>query len=254
VSGRASAVDSAMLAAQASAQADADRHFGDAAATPWRPARSDGARRRRAAVWIALLSLALFAVASAMRWFGSAEARVSPQSAAAPVAVMDATTGGPAPHEAAPMPVDQPSPPPSMRVERRGGLWHIDADGVAREAAVRQLAQTTGSTITGSPAALATARPLRLHWRGNDLARAWAMVLTDHVSFATQCGALRCQVWLVDPPAKAGAIANRKGLALAGRTPYGSAAAPKAPITTADVISTVAPSDSTDPRVAAHHD
>lgn len=233
---------------QAQARAEAERFFGDGPVVAWRPSSHwslPTLRWRRTLELAAAGCLAVAAIAAGVGW--TRDDAILPELHAVPDRaddVVDAPPAAPAPARAAQAP--PPSPLPTLNITRRGAEWRIEAVGVSRLVAAQRLAQASGSALLGDTAQLAGARPLHLDWHGRDAAGAWQAVLGQEVSFAAQCGAVRCRVWIIEASAK-------------GPLPMQDAAPIAPPTTTtatATVEATAAPprSDSPDPRIAAHHD
>jgi hypothetical protein len=173
------------------AQADANRFHGGAAPVPWCPQRRRVAARRGL---LAALALALGAgvAGGGARQGGDPEVALSIVHAAGPVAApMVEPAPTPAPHAAA------PHAPRRASLQRDGAALTIDVAAMPLADAVQRLAALTGSRLVGDPAVLAAARPLTLAWRGTDPAAAWHAVLRDEASYAIECMAARCRVWLL---------------------------------------------------------
>jgi hypothetical protein len=184
------------------AQADADRFHGGALPLPWCPQRRRVAARRGL---LAALALALGAgVAGGVARQGSDPVvAVSIAQAAAPVEAPMV--------EPAPTPAPQITVTPAPRratLHRHGAALTIDVAAMPLADAVQRLAALTGSRLIGDPAVLAAARPLTLAWRGADPAAAWHAVLRDEASYAIECTAARCRVWLLGAAALGAAPAN----------------------------------------------
>ena len=235
----------------AQAQAEAERFFGDGPIAAWRPssARAEPTSSSRRALWLVaagcLVVPALVAVAAGAGWARNDDTR--PESPASSD-LADDVTDEPL-HVQLPTPVMQTMPAPlasaTLNITRRGAEWRIEATGVSRLVAAQRLAQSSGSTVFGDIAPLAANRPLRLSWQGHGVASAWQAVLGPEVSFATQCGTVRCRVWILE------AGRNGQGPAPTPRVP--STIVPAAPVT-GELAAPPPPSDSAEPRIAAHHD
>lgn len=235
--------DNPLARMQARAQADADRHFGDGPVAPWQPLSAVQAPTPwRWRPWLAAAAgLALAALAAGAAWRGALDSRPEPTQDV--VEALPALPLPPRPAPAAPV----VAPASTLNIARQGAEWRIDAVGVTRLAAAQRLAQASGSSLSGDVAPLALGRPLQLQWHGRDVATAWQLVLGSGVSFATQCSAARCRVWVVD----AGTLAPEAASAQPSAKPL---ATPAAPDTALNASPPPTPSDSADSRVAAHHD
>ena len=200
-------------------------------------------RLRRALALAAASCLAGIAIAAGVGWIRDGDALPEPRAASTPADdIIDAPPAAPVPTRA----VQAPPPPlssPMLNITRRGAEWRIEAVGVSRLVAAQRLAQASGSPMFGDVALLAAAHPLHLRWQGRGAASAWQAVLGQEVSFATQCGAVHCRVWII------GASATEQDPAPTPRLP------PLTPPAMVDVAAAPPPpSDSPEPRIAAHHD
>lgn len=240
---------------QAAAQADADRFFGDMPARPW-PAGDDGPARSR---WPWVLSAAALLILAAAAWASTQyiDDLTTPRDKydMPPPRETASLTGdpdedlvdepAPAPKPASPSPVQPGSTQFSVSRQRRE--WHIEAHGASRLRVAQALAEATGSSLRGDLSLLNAAWPLDLRWQGHRAAQAWQAVLGQELSFLTQCSGSRCSVWLL----QAGDTTDTTFRLAPPRPviPVPSAATSElAPMPAAQ------PSDSADPRVAAHHD
>ncbi|MBL0726233.1 hypothetical protein [Piscinibacter sp. HJYY11] len=243
---------------QAQAQAEADRFYGDGPAIPWHAGEA-GDPRATWGWWVLGGALAIAVLATLVRFF---EAGTDTATHAAPES--------PAGHAAVASPlgnpdedlVDEPAPSSSpsaatvqtrpghshVAVTRQGREWQIEASGAARLLVAQRLADASGSSLRGDLAVLAAARPIDLNWRGRSTAQAWQAVLGPGLSFVTQCGGSRCRVWLLQgqEPGTAFPLPTRPPI------PLPAVDVPATNTTLASASSR--PSDSADPRVAAHHD
>lgn len=183
------------------AQADADRRFGDGPVPPWEPPPVLSATTRRRLAAVALASALATALLVAM-----AVAKTGPAAEAAPAASMPPVPAvaphededqEPANDETPPAPVPSPAAPSGVELERRGALWHLSAQGAERHAVLMRLAEASGSTLHGTPDAVASTRPVHLHWQGRSLAQLWPLVLGPELNFALQCRRERCEVWIL---------------------------------------------------------
>ena len=240
---------------QAAAQADADRFYGDTPAQPWQPG-DDGLAPSR---WPWVLAATLVFIVSAAAF--ATTRYVDDLTTSRP------TLGPTPPHEAASLTgdpdddlIDEPLPAPSpavrapvapgstqFSVSRQRREWHIEAHGASRLLVAQRLAEATGSSLRGDLSLLGATRPLDLQWQGRRAAQAWQAVLGQELSFLTQCSGSRCSVWLL----QAG-DANDAAFRLPPPRPViplPSAATPEPA-----AMPATHPSDSADPRVAAHHD
>lgn len=270
MSGNAPFVPSLPPEVQQQALAEAERFYGAGPIAAWQPAprwswpgTSSRALKAALAVTLALAALAAAGVA-AMHWgwpTADAQSAFDLRAALASTGTDDTGSIGGAddPHDThdtnddvidEPPPVSRPAPAPLatgaplLNITRIGREWRIEAVGISRLAAAQRLGQVSGSPLQGDVAALGSTRPLDLQWQGRHLADAWRALLGHEVNFATHCVAARCRVWILD--------------AAAGHTgPAWVAAAPRPAIplpTSVDLALAPPASDSTDPRIAAHHD
>jgi hypothetical protein len=234
----------------AQAQAEAERFFGDGPIAAWRPPRARAGSTpwsRRAVRWVAAGCLAvpaLLAVVAGAGWARNDDTLPESPVSSEPT---DDVTDAPL-HVQLPTPAVRTTSAPltsaTLNITRRGAEWRIEAMGVSRLVAAQRLAQSSGSTVFGNIAPLAATRPLRLSWQGQGVAGAWQAVLGSEVSFAMQCGTVRCRVWILE------AGTNGQGPALTPRVPSLVPAAPA----TGEMAAAPPQSDSSEPRIAAHHD
>jgi hypothetical protein len=265
---------------QAQAQAEADRFYGERPAEAWQSAtdasRARGWRRRAVGAGVALGLLAALALGVALALSSGAQAPVAVSIAsttASPTFLLDPVAtvvpdGDPAadpegdivdeaepepepPRLPAARPIEPASPDAPLAITRHGKEWRIEAHGASRLLAAQRLAQASGSSLLGDTALLAATRPLDLEWRGRSAAGAWQAVLGREISFVSECNASRCRVHVLGAQADTRSAPVSLPLALAARPeiPLPSTEPPAAP---ADAPSR--PTDSADPRVAAHHD
>ena len=237
--------DSVLASAQAEAQVEASRFFGDdpvqtwSPSTPWLPTLK---RRARVLGWVAAACCVLAAAIGGLGW---AVLHQPPIEAPAVDDVVDNFENEPpvAPRRTATPTTTAPSP--TLNITRQGAKWHIEAFGVSRLQVAQRLSQVSGSPLSGDLAALADTRPVQLSWQGRGAAGAWQAVLGHEVSFATQCSTRRCRVWI------AGA-----GVANSSPTPPRAlpVIVPPPMPGNMEVTASLLQSDSTDPRIAAHHD
>lgn len=247
----------------AAAQAEADRFFGDAPAAPWQPGDARPvASPRPLVLGVVAAALAIGAALATSRLFAGAApqavAEALPRHLAVPPTREHASPTGDPDDDL----IDEPSPPrpqapvapadvaqaagnAQLAVTRHGRGWRIDAAGASRLLVAQRLADATGSSLRGDVSLLASTRPLDLHWQGRGAAQAWQAVLGQELSFLTQCSASRCQVWLLHAGADTAPALPppRPQILLPGTEAIEVAAAPA-----------LRQADSTDPRVAAHHD
>ena len=246
---------------QAAAQADADRFYGDGPAQPWQPGDDEPAAPRWP--WVVAGVMVLITAATgwaATRYIDSLTTPAQPRTAlAAPQRDVASLTGdpdedliddpAPAPRPAAQTPMQPGST--QFTVSRQRREWHIEANGASRLLVAQRLAEVTGSSLRGDLSLLNTTRPLDLQWQGRGALQAWQAVLGQELSFLTQCSASRCRVWLL----QAG-----QGHDTAFQMPPPRPIIPLPSVETIEVAaaspaaSSTRPSDSSDPRVAAHHD
>lgn len=249
------AARAALAAELAPAQVHAERHFGAGPPPLWQPTWSRDATRMRPRTMLrAAGALALLAMGVGLAWRIAPTTNASLPAPAQPVA--DAA------HDEVPgaATVDSRDAPPSLSslatnvftLAREGAGWRIEAAGANRLAAAQRLAQLGAGTLHGELGLLAGSRPLDLSWQGRRLADAWPAVLGSEASYALQCGRTRCEVWL---------IAGAAPRAVRERHDTTQALTATAPLPTATVSAvdtepalSASPSDSADPRVAAHHD
>lgn len=267
---QAEAADRAALAVElAPAQADAERRFGAGPPPLWRPTslRDATTTTRPRTKVIAVASLALLALAAVVVWH-TPTAPVSPlataaQSAAEPVPV-DETDERVPDREQASLPVPRPATS-AFTVIRDGEEWRIDAAGANRLGAAQRLVQLGAGTLHGDLGLLIRSGTLDLRWQGRRLADAWPAVLGGEASYALQCGRTRCAVWLIatGAPAAVAHDAFDAPQALPAAVPLHAPAVAwaQAPVPLSAVPATetgptvsASPSDSADPRLAAHHD
>lgn len=242
----------------AEAQAEADRFYGEGPATPWQPGGESFVSPKRigivVAAVVAIIIVLGLALATLRAIDPTAPEGLSPRAQLRGDIESPTGTGNPDDDIIdEPAPVSPPAParvamvPGSRQVAitRRGREWHIEAAGASRLFAAQRLAEATGSSLRGDVSLLATTRPLDLDWKGRGAAQAWQAVLGQELSFLTQCNAARCQVWLLQAGDGSAPVLDTPRAAIPMPTiePVDVAAAPA-----------VRPSDSPEPRVAAHHD
>lgn len=267
---QADVTDSAALTVElAPAQADAERRFGAGPPPLWQPTSSRDATTRtrpRTIVW-AVGALALMTLAAVVFWH-STTTPVSPlaadaQSSADPVPV-DEPDERVLDREQASLPAPRPATS-AFTVIRDGVGWRIDAAGADRLGAAQRLVQLGAGTLHGDLGLLMRSGKLDLRWQGSRLADAWPAVLGGEASYALQCGRTRCAVWLIATGAPAAFARDEFDAtqALPAAVPLRAPAAAwaQAPVQVPVVTATgsgptvsASPSDSADPRVAAHHD
>jgi hypothetical protein len=234
------------------AQAEAERFFGAGPIADWH-APAPPACSSRWPLWLAAASgLAAAALVIGPGGWARDDDRVPAASALGDPA--DDLIDTPPAAQLPTLPVEKTSQAlasPTLNITRRGAEWRIEALGVSRLEAAQRLAQASGSPLLGDTASLAAARPLHLSWQGRSAAGAWQAVLGPEVSFATQCSAARCRVWILDQST------TEQGRASAMPTQFVATPMPAVPVsvTVAVNVAAAAPqSDSTDARIAAHHD
>jgi hypothetical protein len=237
--------DSVLATAQAEAQVEASRFFGDTPVPTWRPSNPWWpalVRRARVFGLVAAGCCVLTTVIGGAVWFSLHE---TPTEAAAADDVVDNfenDTRPPTRHAAR---ADAAPPPPTLNITREGTEWRIEALGVSRMQVAQRLSQLSGSPLSGDLAALDAARPVQLSWQGRGAARAWQAVLGHEVSFATQCSSRRCRVWIAGSSTEEASPARPLALPPVAPPPLPAAM---------EVAAAPPQSDSPDPRIAAHHD
>ncbi len=239
---------------QAAAQADADRFYGDGPAPAWQPGDEEDAPSRWPWVLaVVTVSIAIAAGFGAKRYVDDLTTADTPRPAAL-VALRETASPTGDPDDDL---IDEPAPPvrrvapvqpgnTEFSITRQRREWRIEAHGASRLRVAQRLAEATGSSLRGDVSLLDTTRPLDLQWQGRGAAQAWQAVLGQELSFLTQCSAARCRVWVLqagDGNAAPPMPPVRPVIPLPSVEPVNLAAAPVA-----------RPSDSPDPRVAAHHD
>lgn len=238
--------DSVLATTQAEAQAEASRFFGDdpvqtwSPSNPWLPTLK---RQARVLGWVAAACCVLAALIGGVAWALLHE-EASIEAPAVNDVVDNFEDEVPPPPRRATAP-DTALPAPTLNITRQGGVWHIEAFGVSRMQVAQRLSQVSGSALSGDLAALATARPLQLNWQGRGAAGAWQAVLGHEVSFATQCNTRRCRVWIAGAGTADASPAQPRAMPVIVPPPM--------PVSM-EVAAAPPPSDSADPRVAAHHD
>lgn len=248
--------DSVLATTQAEAQVEASRFFGDEPVQTWRPSNPWVPALLRRARMLGLAAAAccvLVAVIGGLAWGLLHEAPIETPAVGDVVddVVDNFESEAPAPPRQAVAQVAAAAPSPLLNITRQGAGWRIEAFGVSRMQVAQRLSQVSGSALSGDLAALAATRPMQLSWQGRGAASAWQAVLGHEVSFATQCNTRRCRVWI------AGADAATASPAPASPAPPRAlpvTVPPPMPATTERAAVAPPPSDSADPRIAAHHD
>jgi hypothetical protein len=224
------------------AQAEAERFFGAGPIADWH-APATPAAPRRWPLWLAAASGLVVAalLVSLNGWASDDDAEPEWPATGDPADDLidtPATTQPPKPS------VAKTTAEPTLNITRHGREWRIEAIGVSRLEAAQRLAQASGSPLLGNTEPLAAARPLHLSWQGRGAANAWQAVLGPELSFAAQCGAMRCRVWLL-------------GTSTSGPAPMPALHRPPTvtPMPEAVEVALAPPaSESADPRIASHHD
>lgn len=261
---RAGAETRAALAVElAPAQTDAERRFGEGRPPAWQPARPPGEAwpQRRVAV-PAVAAVAVPALVAALAWHLAPAPVTTPTAAMpAPVGASVASAVETSEGEAEDSGVQRAAPAAAglFTLTRDGTNWRIDAAGANRLVAAQRLVQFDAGTLHGDAQLLAGGPPLHLQWQGRRLADAWPALLGDVASYALRCELQRCDVWLIAAGTpESTSDRGDLGYAHTAAVMNVQAAAPASlpPLTAADrrTIAQPSESDSTEPRVASHHD
>ena len=98
-------------------------------------------------------------------------------------------------------------------VEFRAGDVRMQLRNVPFGEAVRSLATATHAALRGPQESWAQLPPVSMEWQGIGADAAWQRLLRDRVSYASQCDAVGCTVWIAGP------LSTRAASPAVARTP-----------------------------------
>lgn len=186
---------------QSRAQSEAQRLFGEGPVAAWDAAPAAGPPTRRrwmlvASIVVGIVGLGLAATIAWREESAAAVVEVAPAWPAPPADIDDTPNVTPPTADAGSARSAQ-AVAPALVVDRRQGLWTIEAVNASRLDAAERLAQLSGVPLPAAAALLADTSPLELHWRGRELAEAWQAVIGPELNFALQCRVQQCRLWIL---------------------------------------------------------